>query len=202
MGLVLSALLTLSLTSCLREASDPNSGEGYLPANVATLDEQVASMKTSINAMESLQATLSETASLESAASLLESSTVTVKEHVASIEAGLSDVAATLASLKLQKEIAGVTGALKMQVASLENAQAIQTALLSLENGVSAWLGKDFNNFVGVSSELAGLSVLTESVESQSLTADALSSDVEAGLRVGDATEELAAMVELRRLQN
>ena len=196
MGLVLSALLTLSLTSCLREASDPNSGEGYLPANVATLDEQVASMKTSINAMESLQATLSETASLESAASLLESSTVTVKEHVASIEAGLSDVAATLASLKLQKEIAGVTGALKVQVASLENAQAIQTALLSLESGVSVWLGKDFNNFVGVSSELAGLSVLTESVESQSLTADALSSDVEAGLRVGDATEELAAMVE------
>lgn len=196
MGLVLSALLTLSLTSCLREASDPNSGEGYLPANVATLDEQVASMKTSINAMESLQATLSETASLESAASLLESSTVTVKEHVASIEAGLSDVAATLASLKLQKEIAGVTGALKVQVASLENAQAIQTALLSLESGVSAWLGKDFNNFVGVSSELAGLSVLTESVKSQSLTTDALSSDVEAGLRVGDATEELAAMVE------
>ena len=196
MGLVLSALLTLSLTSCLREASDPNSGEGYLPANVATLDEQVASMKTSINAMESLQATLSETASLESAASLLESSTVTVKEHVASIEAGLSDVAATLASLKLQKEIAGVTGALKVQVASLENAQAIQTALLSLESGVSAWLGKDFNNFVGVSSELAGLSVLTESVESQSLTTDALASDVEAGLRVGDATEELAAMVE------
>ena len=196
MGLVLSALLTLSLTSCLREASDPNSGEGYLPANVATLDEQVASMKTSINAMESLQATLSETASLESAASLLESSTVAVKEHLASIEAGLSDVAATLASLKLQKEIAGVTGALKVQVASLENAQAIQTALLSLENGVSAWLGKDFNNFVGVSSELAGLSVLTESVESQSLTTDALASDVEAGLRVGDATEELAAMVE------
>ena len=196
MGLVLSALLTLSLTSCLREASDPNSGEGYLPANVATLDEQVASMKTSINAMESLQATLSETASLESAASLLESSTVAVKEHVASIEAGLSDVAATLASLKLQKEIAGVTGALKVQVASLENAQAIQTALLSLESGVSAWLGKDFNNFVGVSSELAGLSVLTESVESQSLTTDALASDVEAGLRVGDATEELAAMVE------
>ena len=187
--------MMLSLTSCLREAADPNSGEGYLPANVATLDEQVASMKTTINAMELLQATLSETASLESAASQLESSTVAVKEHVASIEAGLSDVAATLASLKLQKEIANVTGALKVQVASLENAQAIQTALLSLESGVSAWLGKDFNNFVGVSSELAGLSVLTASVESQSLTTDALSSDVEAGLRVGDATEELAAMV-------
>ena len=189
-------MMMLSLTSCLREAADPNSGEGYLPANVATLEEQVASMKTSINAMESLQATLSETTSLESAASLLESSTVAVKEHIASIEAGLSDLNATLATMRLQKEIAGVTGALKVQVASLENAQAIQTAILSLENGVSAWLGKDFNNFVGVSSELSGLSVLAESVKSQSLTTDALSSDVEAGLRVGDATEELAAMVE------
>lgn len=195
LSLLLASVLMLSLTSCLREAADPNSGEGYLPANVATLEEQVASMKTSINAMESLQTTLSETASLESAASLLESSTVAVKEHIASIEAGLSDVNATLATMRLQKEIASVTGVLKMQVASLENTQTIQAALLSLENGVSTWLGKDFNNFVGVSSELAGLSVLTESVESQSLTTDALSSDVEAGLRVGDATEELAAMV-------
>lgn len=192
---VLASVFLLCLTSCLNEAVDPNSGEDQLPSNVATLSEQVASMKTSINAMESLQATLSETASLESAASLLESSTVAVKEHIASIEAGLSDVNATLATMRLQKEIAGVTGALKVQVASLENAQAIHTALLSLENGVSAWLGKDFNNFVGLSSELSGLSVLTESVKSQSLTTDALSSDVEAGLRVGDATEELAAMV-------
>lgn len=193
---VLASVFLLCLTSCLNEAVDPNSGEDQLPSNVATLSEQVESMKTSINAMESLQTTLSETASLESAASLLESSTVAVKEHIASIEAGLSDVNATLATMRLQKEIAGVTGALKVQVASLENAQTIQTALLSLESGVSAWLGKDFNNFVGVSSELSGLSVLTESVKSQSLTTDALSSDVEAGLRVGDATEELAAMVE------
>ena len=185
----------LSLTSCLREAADPNSGEGYLPSNVATLDEQVASMKTSINAMESLQTTLSEITSLENITSQFEGSVVAVKEHIAYIEAGLSDVNATLATMRLQKEIASVTGVLKIQVASLENPQTIQAALLSLENGVSTWLGKDFNNFVGVSSELAGLSVLTESVESQSLTTDALTSDVEAGLRVGDATEELAAMV-------
>lgn len=195
LSLLLASVLMLSLTSCLREAADPNSGEGYLPSNVATLDEQVASMKTSINAMESLQTTLSEITSLENITSQFEGSVVAVKEHIASIEAGLSDVNATLATMRLQKEIASVTGVLKIQVASLENPQTIQAALLSLENGVSTWLGKDFNNFVGVSSELAGLSVLTESVESQSLTTDALTSDVEAGLRVGDATEELAAMV-------
>lgn len=195
LSLLLASVLMLSLTSCLREAADPNSGEGYLPSNVATLDEQVASMKTSINAMESLQTTLSEITSLENITSQFEGSVVAVKEHIASIEAGLSDVNATLATMRLQKEIANVTGVLKIQVASLENPQTIQAALLSLENGVSTWLGKDFNNFVGVSSELAGLSVLTESVESQSLTTDALTSDVEAGLRVGDATEELAAMV-------
>lgn len=195
LSLLLASVLMLSLTSCLREAADPNSGEGYLPSNVATLDEQVASMKTSINAMESLQTTLSEITSLENITSQFEGSVVAVKEHIASIEAGQSDVNATLATMRLQKEIASVTGVLKIQVASLENPQTIQAALLSLENGVSTWLGKDFNNFVGVSSELAGLSVLTESVESQSLTTDALVSDVEAGLRVGDATEELAAMV-------
>ena len=180
----------------MTEATDPDWVEGQLSSNVAPLAEQVASMKTSISSMESLLTILPDLASLEAQASQLEGSVAAVKEHIASVEAGLSEVNATLVTMKLQKEIAYVAGALKVQIASLEDSQIIQAAILSLENGVSEWLGKDFNNYVGVESELAALSTLAASVEAQSLTTDALASDIEAGLRVGDATEELAAMAE------
>lgn len=196
MVLMLASAVMLCFTSCLNEAADPNSGEGQLPANVATLSEQVAAMKSSVAAIETLQVELSETAELQGAAAQLESCATAVKEHIASVEAGMSGVNAAIAAMKLQKEIANVTGALKVDAALLENAARIQAGILSVESGVAAWLGKDFKNYFGVSAEQARLSVMLSSAKSQTLTADALMSDVEAGLRVGDATEELKAMVE------
>ena len=188
MVLMLASAVMLCFTSCLNEATDPNSGEGQLPANVATLSEQVAAMKSSVAAIEALQVELSETAELQGAAAQLESCATAVKEHIASVEAGMSGVNAAIAAMKLQKEIANVTGALKVEVALLENAARIQAVILSAESGVAAWLGKDFKNYFGVSAEQARLSVMLSSAKSQTLTADALMSDVEAGLRVGDAT--------------
>ena len=196
MVLMLASAVMLCFTSCLNEATDPNSGEGQLPANVATLSEQVAAMKSSVAAIETLQVELSETAELQGAAAQLESCASAVKEHIASVEAGMSGVNAAIAAMKLQKEIANVTGALKVEVALFENEEKIQSGILAVETRVAAWLGKDFKNYFGVSAEQARLSVMLSSAKSQTLTADALMSDVEAGLRVGDATEELKAMVE------
>ena len=188
MGLMLASAVMLCFTSCLNEATDPNSGEGQLPANVATLSEQVAAMKSSVAAIETLQVELSETAELQGAAAQLESCATAVKEHIASVEAGMSGVNAAIAAMKLQKEIANVTGALKVEVALFENEEKIQSGILAVETRVAAWLGKDFKNYFGVSAEQARLSVMLSSAKSQTLTADALMSDVEAGLRVGDAT--------------
>lgn len=196
MVLMLASAVMLCFTSCLNEATDPNSGEGQLPANVATLSEQVAAMKSSVAALETLQVEFSETAELQGAAAQLESCASAVKEHIASVEAGMSGVNSAIAAMKLQKEIANVTGALKVEVALFENEEKIQSGILEVETRVAAWLGKDFKNYFGVSAEQARLSVMLSSAKSQTLTADALMSDVEAGLRVGDATEELKAMVE------
>ena len=186
--LMLASAVMLCFTSCLNEATDPNSGEGQLPANVATLSEQVAAMKSSVAAIEALSADFSETDGLEEAAAQLEYCATLVKEHIASVEAGMSGVNAAIAAMKLQKEIANVTGALKVEVALFENEEKIQSDILEVETRVAAWLGKYFKNYFEVSAEQARLSSMLSLVKSQSISADAISSDVEAGLRVGDAT--------------
>ena len=194
--LVLAFSLVMSVTSCLHEASDTNGGENVLPGNVESLDSQVAAMKTSVSEMESMQSTLAQMADYEAIASQFETCVISVKEHIASVEAGMSDVNATLAAMKLQGQIAAATGALKAQVALQDN-NDLQAGLLSVENGVSAWLGKDFKNFFTVSAEQAKLGSMLVVVESQSHLADAIASDVEVGLRVGDASDlkDVAASV-------
>ena len=189
MGWVLASVLSLCLTSCLNEASDPNSGVEDLPGNLASLTEQVVAMKSSVNEMESLQAALAEIAEYEVFAADLEACATSVKEHIASVEAGLSGSYAVLTAMSLQNEIAGVTGALKAQVALTESVETLKANVLSLEKGVAAWFGKDYKSYFEVSSEHAMLQSLVVVVESQSLFADAMSSDVEVGLRVGDASE-------------
>ena len=189
MGWVLASALVLCLTSCLNEASDPNSGVEDLPGNLASLTEQVVAMKSSVNEMESLQAALAKIAEYEVFAANLEACATSVKEHIASVEAGLSGSYAVLTAMSLQNEIAGVTGALKAQVALTESVETLKANVLSLEKGVAAWFGKDYKSYFEVSSEHAMLQSLVVVVESQSLFADAMSSDVEVGLRVGDASE-------------
>lgn len=187
MGWVLASAVMLCLTSCLNEASDPNSGAGELPGNVAALVEQVASMKTSVNEMESIQASLAEMSDLQGFAAQLETCVTSVNEHIASVEAGMSGVNATIAAMEIQSQIATTIGALKVQVASFSN-ESLQSDILSVEKGVALWLGKDFTNYYVVASEQASLAAMMELVDAQSLLVGAIASDVEAGLRVGDAS--------------
>ena len=188
MGWVLASAVMLCLISCLNEASDPNSGAGELPGNVATLAEQVAAMKTSVSEIESMQATMAQMSGYEALASQFESCAGSVKEHIASVESGMPGVSAALAAMKLQGRIAAVTGALKAQVALQEN-KDLQAGILSVEKSVAAWLGKDFKSYFDVASEQAKLGVMLAVVQEQSLSADAIASDVEVGLRVGDSSD-------------
>ena len=187
MGWVLASAVMLCLTSCLNEASDPNSGAGELPGNVASLAEQVASMKSSLGEMESMQSTLTQISGYEALASQFEACAVAIKEHIASVESGMQGVSATLAALKLQGQIAAVSGSLKARVAFQENSD-LHAGILAVEKGVAAWLGKDFNIYYDVAAEQAKLDAVLGIADSQSVSADAIASDVEAGLRVGDAS--------------
>lgn len=189
MGWVLASAVMLCFTSCLNEESDPNSGADQLSGNVATLSDQVAAMKSTVSEIVAVQASLAESAELAGASADLESCVVAVNEHIAAVESGLSEVSASVAALKLQRQIAGATGSLKAQLALLGMGDSLNRGILSIEKGVAGWLGDDFKNYFAVSVEQARLAHLIEVIEAQSLLADAIASDVEVGLRVGDASD-------------
>lgn len=188
MGWMLASAVMLCFTSCLNEVSDPNYRADQLPGNVAAVSEQVAAMKSTVSVIESLQASLSETAEFAEASARLEACAVAVNEHIAVAEGGLSEVKASVAALKLQKQIADATGSLKALIAHLGMSDVLEQSVLSLEKRVASWLGNDFNNYFEISAELARLAQMSEVVEGQSLLADAIASDVEVGLRAGDAS--------------
>ena len=184
---VLASACLLCFTSCLNEAADPNSGEGQLPSNVATLAEQLAAMKSSVTDIEFVQAILSDCAELQSTAAQFEACATSVNEHIANVESGLSGVTAVMTTLKLQGKIAQVVGALKAHVSLHSNAGALNTGINALDMSVAQWLGKDFSYYYGVAAQKARLESVLAVAQSQSLSADAIASDVQAGLRVGDA---------------
>ena len=189
MGWVLASAVMLCFTSCLNEESDPNSGADQLPGNVATLSDQVAAMKSTVSEIVAVQASLADAAELAGASADLESCAVAVNEHIAAVESGLSEVSASVAALKLQKQIAGATGSLKVQLALLGMDDSFERGILSIEKGAAAWLGDDFKNYFEISAEQARLAYMVEVLDAQSLLAEAIASDVEVGLRVGDASE-------------
>lgn len=188
MGWVLASAVMLCFTSCLNEESDSNSGADQLPGNVATLSDQVAAMKSTVSEIVAVQASLAEAAELAGASAELEACAVAVNEHIAAVESGLSEVSASVAALKLQKQIAVATGSLKAQLALLGMDDSFERGVLSIEKGAAAWLGDDFKNYFEISAEQARLTYMVEVLDAQSLLAEAIASDVEAGLRVGDAS--------------
>ena len=194
---VLAFAMVMSVTSCLNENEDTNSGAAKLPSNVASLADQVEAMISSVVEIEAIQSSLTEMSDLQATASHFETCAAMIEEHIASIESGVTGVPAVVAAMNIQSKVAAATGALKVDIALLdmENAAELQSALLSIENGVKSWLGKDFKSYFEVSSEAARLGSMINIVEEQSLSADAMMSDVEAGLRVGDATEDLKALI-------
>ena len=198
MGWVLASAVMLCFTSCLNEESDPNSGADQLPGNVATLSDQVAAMKSTVSEIVAVQTSLAETAELADASAELEACAVAVNEHIAAVESGLSEVSASVAALKLQKQIAGATGSLKAQLALLGMDDSFERGVLSIEKGAAAWLGDDFKNYFEISAEQARLAYMVEVLDAQSLLAEAIASDVEVGLRVGDASDLDGILSELK----
>ena len=181
--------ILIGLTSCLNETDDSNSGELQLPNNVATLSEQTVAMRSSREALESLQTTLPETTDFERFTVQLESCVIAVDEHIAAVEAGLSATDAVMAAMGLQSKIAGVLGSLKVYVGFISEDTALQSSIRSVESGIAAWLGKNFNNYFEVCSEHSRLQSMLAVVEAQTFSVDAIASDVEAGLRLGDASD-------------
>lgn len=174
----------MTMTSCVNELEG---NKDNLPSNVASLQDQVTAMKSSVLELESIQTKLNKVAGFEEYVALFEDCATSVKEHVALVENGLSGAYAAVAAMKLQGQIADAAGTVNVALAIAGN-DDFQKDLVSLEKSVSAWLGKDFKNYFGVLAESARLRLMIKSVDSQTIAVEALASDVEAGLRVGDAS--------------
>lgn len=182
--IVMSSLLMMTMTSCVNNLEG---NEDNLPSNVATVQEQVSAMKSSVLELESIQTKLSEVSGFEEYVALVEDCATSVKKHIASVENGLSGAYAAIAAMELQGQVADVAGTMKVALALAGN-DDFQKDMTSLEKSVSAWLGKDFKNYFGVSAEQARLRLMLKTVGEQTIAVEALASDVEAGLRVGDAS--------------
>ena len=187
---VLAMTVVMSVTSCLNETSDPNSGENVLPGNVESLDSQAAAMKTSVADVKSLQDALdgmSKVADADRLIADLATCGAALEEHIASIEAGADAFKATLEAMRLQKKLAVVIGEIKAYASDLKE-------LAALEAGVKSWLGEDFENLFAVLVEEARIDALLKTLKAQDISVDAIISDVEAGLRVEDSKNELPAL--------
>ena len=182
-------VLPICFTSCLNEVEGTGSGAGDLPANVASIAEQIVSMKASLSDIETVQISLAEIPSLHKEAVQLEDCVTLLNEHIASLESGLSGVNAVMAAMELQNTIACVTGALKVHVAMFADKAEQESDILSLEAGVAAWLGKDFKSYFEVSAECARVDAMLCIADDEKVMVDAVVSVMEAGLRLGDAPE-------------
>lgn len=182
--IVMLSLFMMTMTSCVNNLEG---NKDNLPSNVASLQDQVTAMKSSVLELESIQTKLNEVAGFEEYVALFEDCATSVEEHVGLVENGLSGANAAIAAMKLQGQIADAAGTVKAALALAGN-DDFQKDMMSLEKSVSAWLGKDFKNYYGVAAEQARLRLMLKTVASQTIAVEALASDVEAGLRVGDAS--------------
>lgn len=156
MGWFLASAIMLCLTSCLNEASDPNSAAGELPGNVATLADQVASMKNSLSKIEDIHKNLSEMQELQENAAQFEACVSSINEHIASVDAGMSGVDASVAAMGIQRQVASAVGTLKVQSAFLVN-EDLLSDILAVESSVSSWLGDDLNSYFAMASRQSSL---------------------------------------------
>ena len=196
MGWFLASAIMLCLTSCLNEASDPNSAAGELPGNVAALADQVASMKNSLSKIEDIHKNLSEMQELQENAAQFEACVSSINEHIASVDAGMSGVDASVAAMGIQRQVASAVGTLKVQSAFLVN-EDLLSDILAVESSVSSWLGDDLNGYFAMASRQSSLASVIQVIDAQLILVDAITSDVEAGLRVGDTSDltEVSASV-------
>lgn len=138
-----------------------------------TLDEQAAVMKQSIKDIQTLEGDFSDAQDA-------------IGRHISYIEGGASMEEGSLATLSLQKFLAAVFGEAELTGdASLETIHA----------GIASWLGSELDQFYLLALAQAKTDAVALSVERQKVYAQALSSDIESGLKKDENPSELASLV-------
>ena len=127
----MAALFLLAFVSCVDEPAGGGNDELISVDGIATVQEQINSIETSVEDLQDLQTMLeSKDYSLEGAIQALE-------DHVASLKAGAPLLEGTLATLEQQKNLAAEIGALQ---ARLADDSKLDKEFYALEKGVAKWM--------------------------------------------------------------
>ncbi|MBQ8049908.1 MAG: Ig-like domain-containing protein, partial [Bacteroidales bacterium] len=157
---------------------------------LATVDEQAASMEATLADLEALLT------SAEGLDDELASVVSSIENHIADLKAGASLLDGTLATLEMQKELAEVMAAIEFGAEDTKGGAALTKAVASVDKKAESWLGKHFAAYYpAAKAEAAAAARLAAlDLKTQKISVEAILSDVEAGLRKNADKEELTAL--------
>lgn len=187
--LLTSLVVAVSAASCINdELTEPQ--KEVAVKELATVDEQAASMEATLADLEALQT------SAEGLDEELASVVSSIENHIADLKSGASLLDGTLATLEMQKELAEVMAALEFGAGDTKGGAALTKAVASVDKKAESWLGKHFAAYYpAAKAEAAAAARLTAlDLKTQKLSVEAILSDVEAGLRKNADKEELTAL--------
>ena len=187
--LLTSLVVAVSAASCINdELTEPQ--KEVAVKELATVDEQAASMEATLADLEALQT------SAEGLDEELASVVSSIENHIADLKSGASLLDGTLATLERQKELAEVMAVLEFGAGDTKGGAALTKAVASVDKKAESWLGKHFAAYYpAAKAEAAAAARLTAlDLKTQKLSVEAILSDVEAGLRKNADKEELTAL--------
>lgn len=187
--LLTTLVMAVSAASCVNaELTEPE--ESKAVKELATIDEQVASMEATLADLEALQT------SAEGLEDELASVVSSIENHIADLKAGTSLLDGTLATLERQKELADVMAAIEAGAEATKGGAALTKAVASVDKRAESWLGKHFAAYYpAAKAEAAAAARLAAlDLKSQQIGVEAILSDVEAGLRKNADKEELTSL--------
>lgn len=182
----------MSLSSCIKdELAEPVEVNDVL----ANVEAQAQAVESSVKQINDLQE-LIQPYGLDA-----DAMAETVQAHAKSLSKGISLEEGSLATLKLQGELASLVGTAQ---AELYRADALdpdaEKLFASLEKSVRTWLGEllveNYSAAVTQAKVEAIAEELSQEIKKQELSVDALASDVEAGLRKDADPKAMAALSE------
>ena len=182
--LLIAAAFTLG--SCIGEQDEP---VAEVECGIASVSQQKNYLVEAMGIMDMLSEELTDDDMIRDLQSVKEG----CENHLAALRSGAGELEGTVATLKLQKEIAALVGSMQVKGVCNEHVDA-------LSQNVQTWIGGSFEIFYetslfrGVSMESAR--VVSADLLQQKLDVDAFMSDVEAGLREGVELEELSGLSE------
>ena len=182
----------MSLSSCIKdELTEPVEVNDVL----ANVEAQAQAVESSVKHINDLQE-LIQPYGLDA-----DAMAETVQAHAKSLSKGISLEEGSLATLKIQGELASLVGAAQAELyreGALDS--DAEKLFASLEKSVRTWLGELFvENYSAavIQAKVEAIAEeLSQEIKKQELSVDALASDVEAGLRKDADPKALAALSE------